>query len=95
MHETILGYDTNDGYLTINDDDESICYDLPDCGKLIYEYKHIDGVRDNILNDFNVRVDLYASLKNNDNVLDKQDLINNLILDNNNILNNEKMYFNH
>ena len=88
MHETVLGCATNDGYLTIENDDDSVCYDLPDCGKLIYEYKHTDGVRDNILNDFNVRVDLYASLKNNDNVLDKQDLINNLILDNNNILNN-------
>ena len=67
MHETILGCDTNDGYIQIeNDIDENICYDLPDCGKLIYEYTHKDGVKDNILNDFNIRVDLYKAIDNNE-----------------------------
>ena len=29
------------------------------CGPLIYEYSHINGVNDNILNDFNIRIELY------------------------------------
>jgi len=42
-------------------DDENICYEEePHCGDMIYEYMHIDGVNDNILNDFNIRVDLFT-----------------------------------
>ena len=74
MHETILGCETNEGYLEINNDydNESICYNEPDCGSIIYEYKHTDGVRDNILNDFNIRIDLFtetAITKNTENNL--------------------------
>ena len=42
-------------------DDENTCYSEElHCGKTIYEYMHIDGVNDGILNDFNIRVDLYT-----------------------------------
>ncbi len=32
----------------------------PHCGDMIYEYMHLDGVNDNVLNDFDIRVDLYT-----------------------------------
>lgn len=42
-------------------DDENTCYENElHCGNMIYEYMHIDGVNDNILNDFNIRVDLFT-----------------------------------
>ena len=44
----------------IVDDEDSYYQEEIDCGDIIYEYTHIDGVNDNILNDFNVRVDLYT-----------------------------------
>jgi len=53
-------------HITINNedfefiDDNSCIYEEPHCGKMIYEYMHIDGVNDNILNDFKIRVDLYT-----------------------------------
>ena len=40
----------------INEDN----YNKPICGPLVYEYSHMDGVSDNILNDFNIRVELYS-----------------------------------
>ena len=89
MHETILGYEVNDGYLTVENDEESICYDEPDCGKLIYEYKHTDGVRDNILNDFNVRVDLYTNTITNNNLTNNA-ILTNVLNDNDLTKNNEK-----
>ena len=56
MYESITNY--NDYELI--DDDDSIIRVEPDCGKMIYEYMHYTGVNDNILNDFNIRVDLYT-----------------------------------
>ena len=54
----------NDTYYDIIDDEDNMnCYDVPHCGKMIYEYMHIDGVNDNILNDFKIRVDLYTENK--------------------------------
>lgn len=34
--------------------------DTPICGPIIYEYSHLCGVSDNILNDFNIRIELYS-----------------------------------
>jgi hypothetical protein len=48
-------------HITINNedfefiDDNSCIYEEPHCGKMIYEYMHIDGVNDNILNDFKAK----------------------------------------
>jgi len=60
----------NENYEIIDDnnsfiDDEYDKYDEYDeeishCGSMIYEYMHKRGVYDNILNDFQVRVDLYT-----------------------------------
>jgi superfamily II DNA or RNA helicase len=52
----------NQEYEIINDED-TFYQDDCHCGKLIYEYMHTDGVNDNILNDFNIRVDLYTENK--------------------------------
>jgi superfamily II DNA or RNA helicase len=40
----------------INEDN----YNKSMCGPLVYEYSHLDGVTDDILNDFNIRVELYS-----------------------------------
>ena len=63
MYESITCFDNYE----LIEDDESFIKDelsesvnLPDCGKMIYEYMHLNGVNDNILNDFNIRVDLYT-----------------------------------
>jgi len=56
MYESVTNYDN---YELIEDDD-SIVKDEPDCGDMIYEYMHYTGVIDNILNDFNIRIDLYT-----------------------------------
>ena len=61
MYESISNYNQ---YELIEDDD-SIVREEPDCGKMIYEYMHYTGVIGNILNDFNIRVDLYTD--NTDN----------------------------
>ena len=45
----------------INEDN----YNKPICGPLVYEYSHMDGVSDNILNDFNIRVELYSENTHN------------------------------
>lgn len=55
MYESITCFDN---YELI--DDDSYIADEPDCGKMIYEYMHINGVNDNILNDFNIMIDLYT-----------------------------------
>jgi len=44
--------------------DEEDYSEVPHCGELIYEYSHLDGVRDGILNDFRIRVDLYTDKTN-------------------------------
>ena len=60
MYESLTEISIDDEYYDIINDDDSIINDDLHCGKLIYEYKHIDGVNDNVLNDFNVRVDLFT-----------------------------------
>ena len=46
-------------------DDENTCFEEePHCGKMVYEYMHIEGVNDGILNDFNIRVDMYTENTN-------------------------------
>jgi superfamily II DNA or RNA helicase len=55
MYESITCFDN---YELL--DDESYIADEPDCGKMIYEYMHYNGVNDNILNDFNIMIDLYT-----------------------------------
>ncbi len=40
----------------INEDN----YNKSMCGPLVYEYSHLDGVTDDILNDFNIRIELYS-----------------------------------
>ncbi len=47
----------------LNDDINSESNNKLDCGDLIFEYMHIDGVNDGILNDFNIRVDLFTDKK--------------------------------
>ena len=56
MYESITNFDKYE----LIEDDESVIKDEPDCGKMIYEYMHLNGVNDNILNDFNIRIDLYT-----------------------------------
>jgi superfamily II DNA or RNA helicase len=56
MYESITNYNQYE----LIEDDESTIKEEPDCGKMIYEYMHYTGVNDNILNDFNIRVDLYT-----------------------------------
>jgi hypothetical protein len=41
----------------------------PHCGKMIYEYMHVNSVNDNILNDFKIKVDLYT--KNTDTLFEE------------------------
>ena len=55
----------NDENYEIIDDNNSFIDDdydeeISHCGSMIYEYMHKKGVYDNILNDFQVRVDLYT-----------------------------------
>jgi predicted helicase len=64
MYESITNY----GDYELIDDDSYIA-DEPDCGVMIYEYTHIKGVNNNILNDFTIRVDLYTEDTNN-NIFD-------------------------
>ena len=45
-------------------DGDSFFQEDTHCGDMIFEYSHIDGVNNNILNDFNVRVDLYTENTN-------------------------------
>jgi superfamily II DNA or RNA helicase len=56
-----------DNHITIGDTDYEIQDTLdvnecsseePHCGDMICEYMHLDGVNDNVLNDFDIRVDL-------------------------------------
>ena len=65
MYESITNYNQYE----LIEDDESTIKEEPDCGKMIYEYMHYTGVNDNILNDFNIRVDLYTD-NNDSNIFD-------------------------
>jgi superfamily II DNA or RNA helicase len=53
----------------INEDN----YNKSICGPLVYEYSHLAGVTDDILNDFNIRVELYS--KNTKSTIFKRKLI--------------------
>ncbi len=65
MYEPVTGYDINNENYEIIDDEDTYDAEETHCGAMIYEYMHIDGVRDGILNDFNIRVDLYTENKDN------------------------------
>jgi superfamily II DNA or RNA helicase len=56
-----INYEVIDDENSIIDEDED---GNRDCGKMIYEYMHKNGVNDNILNDFKVRVDLFTENTN-------------------------------
>jgi len=62
MFESISTFtnSNNENFELIEFDNDSIIKEEPDCGKMIYEYMHINGVNDNILNDFNIRIDMYT-----------------------------------
>lgn len=64
MYEPNNAININDEDFEIVDDEDTYIQEEPDCGKMIFEYMHLNGVNDNVLNDFNVRVDLYT--ENND-----------------------------
>ena len=59
------------------DDENSFYGDEIHCGKMIFEYMHLNGVIDNILNDFQIRVDLYTD----DNDISVFDAISRSILE--------------
>jgi superfamily II DNA or RNA helicase len=59
---TELVIDNNDYNIIDNINEEN--YDTSVCGPLVYEYSHMDGVSDNILNDFNIRIELYNENQN-------------------------------
>ena len=65
MHEPITDITINEQNYEILDDEDTYYQEELHCGKLIFEYIHIDGVNDDILNDFNIRVDLYTENKDN------------------------------
>jgi superfamily II DNA or RNA helicase len=65
MYEPTIDITINDQNYEILDDEDTYYQEELHCGKLIFEYIHIDGVNDDILNDFNIRVDLYTENKDN------------------------------
>jgi superfamily II DNA or RNA helicase len=65
MFEPITEITIDDKYYELNDDIDSYYGEELHCGKMIYEYMHYSGVIDNILNDFNIRIDLYTENTNN------------------------------
>jgi superfamily II DNA or RNA helicase len=65
MYEPIVNITIEDEEYDIIDDENTYISDEINCGPMIYEYMHINGVTDNILNDFNIRVDLYTENKDN------------------------------
>jgi superfamily II DNA or RNA helicase len=64
MYEPIVNITVEEEKYDIIDDENTYVGDELNCGPMIYEYMHINGVNDNILNDFNIRVDLYTENKN-------------------------------
>jgi len=60
MYEPITNITIDDNEYDIEDDEDTYDSEELHCGKMIYEYMHTNGVNDNILNDFNIRVDLYT-----------------------------------
>ena len=64
MYEPVTEITINDVDYDIVDDEDTYYQEDTHCGKMIFEYMHKNGVVDNILNDFNVRVDLYSENTN-------------------------------
>ena len=64
MYNNLTEITIDDKEYTVKDDINEDNFNLPICGPLVYEYSHMDGVTDNILNDFNIRVELYSENKN-------------------------------
>lgn len=60
MYEPVSGITINGDEFEIIDDENLYYCREPHCGKMIYEYTHKNGVNDNILNDFKIRIDLYT-----------------------------------
>jgi ribosomal RNA-processing protein 8 len=60
MYEPFNEIEIDNEYFDIIDDEDTYYQEESHCGDMIYEYMHIDGVNDNILNDFNIRIDLYT-----------------------------------
>jgi superfamily II DNA or RNA helicase len=60
MYEPVNDVEINGEYFEIMDDEDTYYQEESHCGNMIYEYMHTDGVADNVLNDFNIRVDLYT-----------------------------------
>jgi ribosomal RNA-processing protein 8 len=54
----------NNTYEYENEEDSFINKDEPHCGELIYEYMHTQGVYENKLNDFRIRIDLFTQKTN-------------------------------
>lgn len=53
----------NDIEYDIIDDENTEVADEPHCGKMVYEYMHLNGVNDDVLNDFKIRLDMYTENK--------------------------------
>jgi hypothetical protein len=60
MFNNLTEITINDQEYDIIDNDNVDNYDMPICGPLLYEYTHLNGVSDDILNDFNIRIELYS-----------------------------------
>ena len=65
MYEPINNITIDDKEYEIMDDENTYDNEELNCGSMIYEYMHMDGVNDNILNDFNIRVDMYTEKTDN------------------------------
>jgi superfamily II DNA or RNA helicase len=65
MYEPVNTITMDDKEYEIMDDENTYNNGELNCGPMIYEYIHMDGVNDNILNDFNIRVDMYTEKTDN------------------------------
>jgi superfamily II DNA or RNA helicase len=70
MYEPVTEITVNDDYFELVNDEDTYDCEKIHCGKMIFEYMHIDGVNDNILNDFKIMVDLFTDNNNNDSIFD-------------------------
>jgi superfamily II DNA or RNA helicase len=61
MYEPVLDICINGEDYEIIDDEDTCYSEETHCGPMIYEYMHTNGVTDNILNDFKIKVDMYTS----------------------------------
>lgn len=63
MYENITELVVNNEEFTIVDRINELNNGIPVCGPLLYEYYHRDGVLNNILNDFQIRIEMYSENK--------------------------------